>query len=194
METVWRFLKKLRRELPYNPTISPPGIYPKNLKIKIWKVMCTPIFTVILFKITKIWEQTKYPLMDEEKMIYMYITSVHSLSRVRLFVTPRAAACQASLSITNSWSLLKLKSIKSVTPSNHLILCHALLLPPSLFPSIRVSSNESVLCIKWPSIGVSASASIFPMNIRDWFPSGWTGWISLQSKGLSRVFSNTTVQ
>ena len=65
---------------------------------------------------------------------------------------------------------------------------------PSIFPSIRVFSNESVLCIRWQSIGVSATASVLPMNIQDWFPLGWTGWISLQSKRLSRVFSNTTVQ
>ena len=77
-------------------------------------------------------------------------TSVQSLSRVRLFVTPWTAACQASLSITNSQSLLKLMSIESVMPSNHLILCHPLLLLPSIFPSIRVFSNESVLHIRWP--------------------------------------------
>ena len=77
-------------------------------------------------------------------------SSVQSLSCVRLFVTPWTAAHQASLSITNSWSLLKLMSIELVMPSNHLILCHALLLPPSIFPSIRVFSNESVLCIRWP--------------------------------------------
>ena len=76
----------------------------------------------------------------------------------------------------------------------HLILCHPLLLLPSLFPSIRVFSNESVLHIRWPSIGASPSASVLPMNIQDWFPLGLTGWISLQSKGLSIVFSNTTVQ
>ena len=80
-----------------------------------------------------------------------------------------------------------------VMPPNHLILCHPLLLLPSIFPSIRVFSNESVLCIRWPNIGVSASASVLPMNIQDWFPLGWIGWISSQSKGLSRVFSNTTV-
>ena len=72
------------------------------------------------------------------------------LSHVQLLVTPWTAARQASLSITNSWSLLKLMSIVSVMPPNHLILCHPLLLPPSIFPSIRVFSNESVLCIKWP--------------------------------------------
>ena len=119
--------------------------------------------------------------------------SVQSLSRVQLFVTPWTAAHQASLSITNSQSLLKLMCIESVMPSNRLIFCHPLLLP-SIFPSIRVFSNESVLRIRWPNIGVSASASVLPMNIQGWFPLGWTGWISLQSKGLSRVFFNTTVQ
>ena len=76
--------------------------------------------------------------------------SLQSLSHVQLFVTPWTAARQASLSITNSRSLLKLMSIESVMPSNHLILCHPLLLLPSVFPSIRVCSNESVLCIRWP--------------------------------------------
>ena len=68
---------------------------------------------------------------------------------------------------------------------------HPLLLLLSIFPSIRVFSNESVLRIRWPNIGVSASASVFPMNIQDWLPLEWTGWISLQSKGLSSIFSNT---
>ena len=122
------------------------------------------------------------------------IRSDQSLSHVRLCVTPWIAARQASLSITNSRSLLKPMSIESVMPSNHLILCHPLLLLPSIFPSITVFSNESVLRIRWPSIGVSASGSVLPMNIQDWFSLGWTGWISLQSKGISRVFSNTTVQ
>ena len=120
--------------------------------------------------------------------------SVQSLSRVQIFATPRTAARQASLTITNSWSLLKPMSIESVMPSNHLILCRPLLLLPSIFPSIRVFSNESVLHIGCQSIGVSASTSVLPMNIQDWSPLGWTGWISLQSKGLSRVFSNTAVQ
>ena len=114
--------------------------------------------------------------------------SVQLLSRVRLFATPWTAACQASLSITNSWSSLKLMSIKLVMPFNHLILL------PSIFPSIRVFSNESALHISGQSIGVSASTSVLPMNTQDWSPLGWTGWISWQSKGLSRVFSNTTVQ
>ena len=102
----------------------------------------------------------------------------------------------AFLSITNSWSLLKLMSIVSVMPSKHLILCCPLLLLPLIFPSIRVFSSESVLRIRWPKleIGDSASASFLPKNIQDWFPLGWTGWMSLQSKGLTRVFSSTTVQ
>ena len=121
-------------------------------------------------------------------------TSLQSLSLVQLFATPWTAALQASLSITNSRSLLKLMPIESVMPSNHLILCHPLLLPPSIFPSIRVFSSESVLTSGGQNIGVSASASVLPMNIQNWFPLGWTGWISLQSKRPSRVFSNTTVQ
>ena len=88
----------------------------------------------------------------------------------------------------------QLMSIELVMPSKHFILCHPLLLLPSIFPSIRVFSNGSVLPIRWPSIGASASASVLPMNIQDWFPLWWTSWISLQSKGLSRVFSNTTLQ
>ena len=92
-------------------------------------------------------------------------------------------------------SLFKLMSIDAVMPSNHLILHCPLLLPPSIFPSIRVFSNEFIsLHHGGQSIGVSASASVLPMNIQDRFPLGWTGWISLQSKGLSRVFCNTTVQ
>ena len=95
-----------------------------------------------------------------------------------------------SLSITNSRGLLKLMSIASVMPSNRLILCHPLLLPPS----IRVFSKSQFFALGGQSIGASVSASVLPMNIQDWFPLGWTAWISLQSKGLLRVFSNTTVQ
>ena len=83
-------------------------------------------------------------------------------------------------------------SIELVMPSNHLTLCRPLFLPSSIFPNVRVFSNESVLPIKCPKY--SASASVPPMNIQDWFPLGLTPLISVQSKGLSRVFSNTTVQ
>ena len=85
-------------------------------------------------------------------------------------------------------------SIELVMPSNHLVLCHSLLPLLSIFPSIRVFSNESALPWGGQSIGGSASASVLPMNIQDWFPLGLTGLISLQSQGLSRVFSNATVQ
>ena len=107
---------------------------------------------------------------------------------------PWTAACLASLSITNSQSLLKLMSIESVMPSNHLILCHPLLLLPLIFSSIRVVSSESVLCIRRPKYW-SFSFSITPSNeYSGLFPLGWTGWVSLQSKGFSRVISNTIVQ
>ena len=122
------------------------------------------------------------------------IILVQSLNRVRLYATPWTAACHASLSITNSWSLRKLMSIESVMPSNHLILCHPLLLQPSIFPSIRVFSNESVLHISQPKYW-NFSFSISLSNESSGLISlGWTGWISLQSKELSRVFFNTTVQ
>ena len=119
-------------------------------------------------------------------------SSVQSLSHVRLFAIPWIAARQASLSSTSSRSSLRLMSIESGMPSSHLILSHPLLLLPPIPPSIRVFSNESTLCIRWPKY--SALASVLPMNTQDSSPLEWTGWISLQSKGLSRVFSNTTVQ
>jgi len=111
----------------------------------------------------------------------------------RVFVTPWTAARKTSLSFTVSRCFLKLMSIiKSAISFNYLILCHPLL--PSIFPSIRVFSNELALPIRWPSIGTSASVSVLPMNTQGRFPLGWIGLISLQSKGFSRVFSNTTVQ
>ena len=120
--------------------------------------------------------------------------SVQSLSSVQLFETLWTAACQASLSITDSWSLLKLRSIESVMPSNHLILCRPFLFLLSIFPSIRVFSNESALCIRWPKYW-SFSFSICLSNKYSGLISlGLIGLISLRSKGLSRVFSNTTVQ
>ena len=95
--------------------------------------------------------------------VSVFYCSVQSLSRVRLFATPWTTARQASLSITNSQSLLKLMFTESVKPSNHLILCHPLLLLPSVFPSIRVFSKESVLCIRWPKYW-SSSFSISPSS------------------------------
>ena len=120
-------------------------------------------------------------------------SSVQSLSHVWLSATPWTAAHQASLSITNSQSLLKLMSIESVMPSNHRIFCHPLLFLPSIFPSIRVFSNESVLHIRWPKDWMF-SFSIGPSNEYSGLISFRIDCLDLLSKGLSRVFSNTTVQ
>ena len=113
-------------------------------------------------------------------------------SCVWLFATPWTAAHQSYLSFTITWSLLKLLSIESVMPSNHLISDCPLLLLPSIFPSIRVFYNQSALHIRWPKC-FSFSISPSGLIIQDWFPLRLTDLISLQSKGLSRVFSNTTV-
>ena len=120
-------------------------------------------------------------------------SSVQSLSHVKLFATPWTAACQTSLSITNSGSLLKLMSFESVIPSNHLILCRPLLLPPSIFPSFRVFSNESVILIRWPKYW---SFSISPSNEYSGLISFRMDWLDLPcvQGTLSRVFSNGTVQ
>ena len=143
-------------------------------------------------------------MAESEEELKRLFSSVQLLSRVRLFATPWIAARQASLSITNSWSLFKLMSIESVMPSCHLILCcpsvPSVPLSPlfSSFPQ-SVPASESFpmsQLFTWggQSTGVSALASFLPKNTQDWSPLVWTGWISLQSKGLSRVFSNTTVQ
>ena len=121
------------------------------------------------------------------------LASVQSPSRAWLFETWWIAAHQASLSITNSWSSLKFTSIKSVMTCNHLILCCPLLLLPPIPPSIRVFSNESALHIRWPKYWSFSFCIIPSKEHQNWFPLEGTGWISLQSKGLSRVF-NTTVQ
>ena len=105
-------------------------------------------------------------------------SSVHSLSSVRLFATPWTVACQASLTITNSRSLFKLMSIESVMSSNHFILCHPLLLPPSILPSIRVFSKESFLCIRWPKYW-SFSFNINPSNEHSGLISFRVDWLDL---------------
>ena len=122
-----------------------------------------------------------------------YVSSVQTLSHVQLFVTPWIAARQASLSITISRSSPKLLSIESVMPSSHLIHCQPLLLLPPIPPSIRVFSSESTLHMRWPKYW-SFSFSISPSKEHQGWSSEWTGCVSLLSKGLSRVFSNTTVQ
>ena len=122
---------------------------------------------------------------------FIIFVAVQSLSWVWLFATLWTTARQAPLSSTVFWSLFRFMSIELVMLSNHLILCHPLLLLWSIFPNIKVFSNESALCIREPSTGTSAS--VFPMNIQCWFPLGLNGLISLEFKGLSRVFSSTTI-
>ena len=125
---------------------------------------------------------------------YIQFSSVQSLSRVRIFVTPWTAACQASLSITNS------RVYSNSCPLSQW--CHPTISSPIVpfsshlqpFPASRSFHISQLFTSVGQSTGVSASASVLPMNIQDWFPLGWTGWISLQSKGLSRFFSNTTVK
>ena len=136
----------------------------------------------------------KTEFLFHSKIYSVPFRSVQLLSRFRLFVTPWIAACQFFLSIIISWSSLKLMSIESVMPSSHLILCRPLFLLPPIPPSIRVFSNESTLHMRWPEYWSFSFSIIPPKNTQGWSPLGWTGWISLQSKGLSRVFSNTTVQ
>ena len=156
-----------------------------NTFLPIHKLWC-------LYCVTK----AKFHILHLEELIIVScnskFSSVQSLNRGWLFATPWTAACQASLSITNSRSLLKLMSIKLVMPFNHLILYHPLLFLPSIFPSIRVFSMSQFFSSGGPSTG--ASASVLPMKIQDWFPSGLTSLISFQFKVLWRVFSNTTVQ
>ena len=124
----------------------------------------------------------------------MSFVVVQLLSYVQLFVTPWTATHQASLSFTISLSLLKFMSIESVMPSNHLILCHLLLLLPSVFPASGSFPMSQFFASGGRSIEASASASVLPMNIQGWFPLVSTGLISLLSKGLSRVFSSTMVE
>ena len=122
------------------------------------------------------------------------VHSVQSISHVWFFVNPWTTARQASPSIPNFWSPPKPMSIESVMPFNHLILCIPFSSCPQSFPASGSFQMSQFFTLCGQSIGVSASTSVLPMNTQDWSPLGWTGWISLQSKGLSRVFSNTTVQ
>ena len=123
-------------------------------------------------------ECTRILFSPQLLQLLLLTVSVQSLSHVWLFVTPWTTAHQASLSITNSQNLLKLMSIESVMPSNHLILCCHLLFLPSILPRIRVFQMSQFFISGAQNIGVSASTSVLPMNIQDWFPLGWTGWSS----------------
>ena len=149
---------------------------------------CPPLHKKLFLQQTK----NRKLKIEIRTLSIVQFSTVQSLSHAWLFATPRTSARQVSLSITNSQILLKLMSIESLMAFKHLIVCHPLLLLPSIFPSIRVFSNESVLLIGWPK-NWSFSFSISSSN-QDWFLLGLTGLISLQFKALSRVFSNTTVQ
>ena len=129
-----------------------------------------------------------------ENITKVLIIITQSLSRIRFFVTRRTAACQASLSFTSFWRFLKLISTESVMPSSHLIFYFPFSSCPRSYPASGSFPMSQLFAWGGQSIGVSASASFLLKNTQDWSPLEWTGWISLQSKGLSRVFSNTTVR
>ena len=173
----------------------PPNF--KNYHPFVYHILCLPCnffpWWIILKQIPDIILPLNNNFFKARWSHVQWISSVQSLSRVQLFVTPWTAACQASLSITNSRSLLKLMSIESVMSPNYLILCCPLLLLPSVFPASGSFPVSQFFASGGRSIGVSASASVLPMSIQGWFPFGLAGLISFLSKGLSRVFSNTTV-
>ena len=131
-----------------------------------WSFLCSQVLLKYKRDSKSFWHKHQKRTEKSALLLVFQFSSVQLPSCVQFLVTPWTEACQASLSITNSQSLSKLMSIESVMPSNHLILCPPLLLPPSIFPNIRIFSNESALSIRWPTIGVSASASIL-MNIQD---------------------------
>ena len=161
----------------------------------IYICMCVCVYYMCLYIYIYIKEHMySFPYSFSFRFLKDQFSSVQSRCRVWLFVTPWTAAYQASLSITNSWSLFKLMSIELVMPSNQLNLHRPILLLPSTFPVSGSFQMSQLFASGGQSTGVSASARVLPMNIQDWFPSGWTGWISLRSKGLSRVFSNITVK
>ena len=178
--------------------ISPEGTVP-NLKKKIWSWGSDPRLFLnwhlrvmwFMYLVENLWIRILVLVTD---LLLIQFSSVKSLSRVWLFATPWIAACQAPLSITISRSSLKLISIESVMPSSHL----SSVVPFSPWPqSLPASESFPVsqhFAWRGQSIGVSALASFLLKNTPDWSPLEWTGWISLQSKGLSRAFSNTTVQ
>ena len=158
------------------------------------KMVQPPLFFFNLFDTYSYWKILVKIFSIRKYYNLIYFSIQFSRSVVYDSVTPWTAVCQASLSITNSRILLKLMSTELVMPSNYLILCHPLFLLPSLFPSIRVFSNDSALHISWPQYWSFNSASVLPMNIQGWFPLGLTGLISLLSKGLSRIFSSIPEQ
>ena len=135
-----------------------------------------------------------HPPLNFRKQNVNFLVVVQSLSHVQLFATSWTIACQALLSSTISWSLLRFMSTESVMLSSHRILCSSLFLLPSVFPSIRVFSLSWLFASCSHNIGASASAVVLPVNIQSWFPLGLTGLIPLLSKGLSRIFSSTSLK
>ena len=168
-----------------------------NSSMQRWSLQRSGVANGVSLCVSIISEMKKYMFWGPESWdwkLKSWLYQLYSLSHVQLFPVLWTAACQAFLSFTFSLHLLKLMSIESVMPSNHLILCHSLLLLPSIFASIRVFFQwVSSFTSSGQSIGASTSAPVLPMNIHGWLPLGLTGLISLQSKELSRVFSNTTV-
>ena len=149
------------------------------------------IYNGVSIMIFKNWSKT---WKCQITIVSVQFSSVQLLNRFRLFATPWIAACQASLSITNTWSSFRLTSIESVMPSSHIILCRLLLFLPPIPPSIRVFSSELILPMKWPKY-CSFSFSINPSKeipVLNFFRMDWLHLLAVQ--GLSRVFSNTTVQ
>ena len=187
---VWMW-EKLVKVAQLHPILCNPTDY------TVHGILQSRILVWVAFPFSRGSSQPKYPSLQVDSLPaepQAQFSSVQSLSRVRLFATPWITEHQVSLSITNSRSLLKLMSIESVMPSSHFILCRLLVLLPPILPSIRVFSSESTLPIRWPKCW-SFSFSISPFEEHPGLsPLEWTGWISLQSKGLSRVFSNTTFQ
>ena len=182
---IWRFLKKLGIKPPYDPAVPLLDIYLEETKIE--KDTCIPFFITALFTIARTWKQPRCPSTDEwiKKLWYKYtmkysvqFSLVQLLGCVRLLATPWIAACQASLSITNSQSLPKVMSIELVMSSNHLILCCPLLLLPPIPPSIRVFSNESTLRMRWPQYW-SFSFSISSSNEHPGLISFRMDWLDL---------------
>ena len=135
-----------------------------------------------------------FRILSEHLLLTQRDVVVQSLSCVQLFATPWTAACQAPLSFTISWSLLRLESIESVMLSNHLILCYPLLISLQSLSASRTFPMSWLFTSGGQSIGASASSSVLPMNIQGWFPLGLNELTSLLSKGLSRIFSRNTIQ
>ena len=150
-----------------------------------WKAILLEVFFLSL-------KMFSYEVFQTNKSVQF--SSVQLLSHVRLLAAPSTAAWQASWSITNSQNLLKFMSIELVMPSSHLILCHPVSSCLKSFPASGSFPVSQFFPSGGQNIGVLASESALSMNTQDWFPLGWTGWISLQSKGLSRVSSSTTVR